>query len=113
MGFRFVQPPLATSESTGTQVTPFGEQATCWRTSRRDSATSAETSGDHRPLETTKSTSSGSRTIPMICSEVFENQIGGGRFVQVHPLCIADSTGTEARLVRSGGAISIRLSGPS
>ncbi len=75
-GFRSEQSGLAISAAAGARATAIGKQAGDCRSWRKNSATSAETSGDHRPLETTKSTPSSSRTIPMICSEVFENQLG-------------------------------------
>ncbi len=98
-GFRSELSGLAITAAAGARATVIGKQAGDSRSWRKNSATSAETSGDHRPLETTKSTPSGSRTIPIICSEVFEDKIGGRLFVQVHPLSVADYTGTQALLV--------------
>lgn len=98
-GFRSELSGLALSAAACARATVPSKQDGCWRSWWKNSATSAVTSGDHRPLETTKSTPSGSRTIPMIYSEVSEDQIVGRLFVQVHPLSVADSKGTQALLV--------------
>ena len=69
-GFRSELSGLAITAAAGARVTEIGKQAGDCRSWRKNAATSVVTSGDHRPLETTKSTPSGSRAIPLIRYEV-------------------------------------------